>query len=143
MRDLTRVHGSAGAHEDEVVLERVPVAVDAVRALRVVGRARHEVAYERRLDAEDRVRVEVAALAVLPSRRLRDPERAEERRLRRRAAELLVLERVDERGEAERVGEKDELLPAVVSHVARLREETDPGLPLAPRQVHLAGERVQ
>ena len=67
-------------------------------------------------------RIDVGAL--FGERRVLDEERAEHRRLGR-AGGRAIVDRVDQRRDAERVGEQDEFLPLVVGDMAGAGEEID------------------
>ena len=70
-------------------------------------------------------------------------ERPEQAALRAEFARLLVVHRVDQRADAQHVGQQDELLAERRAGLADRGEELDAGQPLRRRQVHLAGEGVQ
>ncbi len=70
-------------------------------------------------------------------------ERAEQAALRAKLARLLVVHRVDQRADAQHVGEQDELLAEWRACLADRGEELDAGQPFRRRQPHLAGEGVQ
>ena len=81
-------------------------------------------------------------LAVGPLGSARDVERAEHGRLRRPVGEV-VIERIHEHRQAERVGPEDELLALVVGDVAGRGQDGDRPLPLRRRQLDVLRERVQ
>ena len=70
-------------------------------------------------------------------------ERPEQAALRAEFARLLVVHRVDQRADAQHVGEQDELLAERRAGLADRGEELDAGQPLGRRQPHVAGEGVQ
>ena len=73
------VSGLAFRHEHDLVLERDPLALDAVRPLRVLGGSRLELAKQRRLHREHGVRVEILAGGVEDVGRQRPVTRARSR----------------------------------------------------------------
>ena len=81
-------------------------------------------------------------LSVLAQRRVGNEERAEDSRLGR-ALGKVVLERVDQHREAERVRPEDELVPLLVRDVTGVGEDLDPLGPLVLRQPHLDRELVE
>src|SRR5271170_3031907 len=65
-----------------------------------------------------------------------------EHRILCRARRATVVDRVDQHGDAERVGKQDELLPFVRAHLASLSKEIDRELPLGLREMGFLDEAV-